>query len=311
MSLPARTGPSADAASSQQLRLIGDDVRPQPATHGLGEGVGDFGAPSATIAEPDGRQIDLFAPWVVLGRELESALGRGRFEEALRLRRMLEESYGPSVHTRDLGFLDRLGGGTWQCPPGDVLAVWMRIDEGLNGGEQLRACIRAGVFLRLLEAHTAECLVAAKPECLAALARVLSSDRRIGPEDGRRRARALVRDALLAGRELTSLDFDYDRPVADVLAEDLPPRWLACLGLIRRLWSAPPPDEPERGAFARPKVATGPEDEGASEFWRCLRVAEAADCPEDRLHEARRQMKRLRPELHALYMRRAVVRPQS
>jgi len=45
--------------------------------------------------------------------------------------------------------------------------------------------------------------------------------------------------------------------------------------------------------------------EAALEFWRCLQVAESVDTPEEVLHEARRRMKRLSPELHALYMRRA------
>src|SRR2546426_212519 len=61
------------------------------------------------------------------------------------------------------------------------------------------------------------------------------------PEGGGRRARALVRDALLNGRGPESLDFEEAPVIADLLAEDLPPRWLACLGLVRRLWSTPPP----------------------------------------------------------------------
>jgi hypothetical protein len=44
---------------------------------------------------------------------------------------------------------------------------------------------------------------------------------------GRREARRLVREALLAGRPLEPLDFRHDELVADTLAEDMPPRWLA------------------------------------------------------------------------------------
>jgi hypothetical protein len=40
-------------------------------------------------------------------------------------------------------------------------------------------------------------------------------------------------------------------------------------------------------------------------FWQCLRVAESPDCPYDLRHQARRRMKQLHPDLHALFMRRA------
>jgi hypothetical protein len=92
-----------------------------------------------------------------------------------------------------------------------------------------------------------------------------------------------------------------------VLAEDVTPRWLACLGLIRRLWTAPPA-EPDAVAFCGSGAGGLSDDEAALEFWHCLRVAENATCTDELVHEARRRMKLLHPELHALYMRRAVVR---
>jgi hypothetical protein len=121
--------------------------------------------------------------------------------------------------------------------------VWAEIDGLLGEHVYLRAPLRAGVFARLLASHTPETLVETRPECLPALTALLVSRPEISPGTGRWRARGLVRDALLAGRDLVSLDFGEDEPLADLLAEDFPPRWLACLGLIRRLWSAPPPDE--------------------------------------------------------------------
>jgi hypothetical protein len=39
-------------------------------------------------------------------------------------------------------------------------------------------------------------------------------------------------------------------------------------------------------------------------FWECLRVAETPECPEELLHEARRRMKKLHGDFHALYIRR-------
>jgi hypothetical protein len=44
-------------------------------------------------------------------------------------------------------------------------------------------------------------------------------------------------------------------------------------------------------------------EDPAMAFWACLRAAESRDCPDDLLHQARRRMKQLRPDLHALLMR--------
>jgi hypothetical protein len=63
-----------------------------------------------------------------------------------------------------------------------------------------------------------------------------------------------VRDSLLAGRLLEARDFHDDPAVADLLAEDLDPRWLACLGRIRRLWPAPPPRGAEWESLLAPEL---------------------------------------------------------
>ncbi len=292
---------------SGQLTLFSVDPRPLAGAECPGDTVQE--PAGQAVPAPDDRQIELFAHPVVLARELEVALGLGRFEEAAGLRRLLAEAYGPSRDTVALGFLERLGGLAWQREPGEALVVWAEIDGQLRERPHLRARLREGVFRRLLESHDAEALVTARPDCLPALAAVLRSGVVTTPEEGGRRARALVRDALLNGRGLESLDFEEDPAIADLLAEDLPPRWLACLGLVRRLWSTPPPDEADLEAL-RSSPAKAPSDETAAAlaFWQCLRVSESADCPEDLLHEARRRMKRLRPELHGLYMRRAGAR---
>jgi hypothetical protein len=285
----------------RQFTLFGAEPRPLPSAEGLDQPVAD----GAATAGADDRQIELFAQPVVLGRAMEAALAAGRFELAARLRVVLDETYGPSPRTQALGFLARLGAAVRDGPLGVPLSAWAEIDAQLAGHTHLRHCLRGGVFARLLATHTPEALVETRPECLPALAAVLASGREGSPEAGRRRARGLVRDALLAGRNLSSLDFEHDEAVADLLAEDLPPRWLACLGLIRRLWSATPPDEAGLEGFQNTTAEDRLGEEAALEFWRCLQVAETADCPEEMLHEARRSMKGLRPELHALYMRRA------
>ena len=249
-------------------------------------------------------QIDLFAPLVVLGREMDAAIAAGHFELAARLRSTLDERYGPSALTEGLGFLDRFGAVSWEDAPGAALSAWVEVDGHLADRPYLRARAREGVFARLLASHAPEALVEARPESLPFVAAAADSGGDGLPRAGRHRARGLVRDALLAGRALSSPEFAYDEAVADLLAEDFSPPWLACLGLIRRLWSGPPPDAGHGESFSS-TAADVPSPEGAArDFWRCLGVAESEDCPDERLHDARRRMKQLQPGLHALYMRR-------
>jgi len=291
--------------TSRQLMLFDAEPRLLEPEDDASGGPGDRPAGTAGLPDLEDGQIELFAQPAVLGREMEDALAAGRFELAARLRMFLDHTYGPSLLTHGLGFLERLGTSLWDGPPAEALTVWAEIDGRLGERTHVRDHLRAGVFARLLASHSPEALVEARPECLPALAAVLASGRDGSPEAGRRRARGLVRDALLAGRDLVSLDFGEDEPLADLLAEDFPPRWLACLGLIRRLWSAPPPHEADREGFRSTPAEAHSHEEVALEFWRCLQVAESTDTPEELLHEARRRMKRLSPELHALYMRRA------
>jgi hypothetical protein len=271
----------------------------------LAANAGEQGGASPALESPEDGQMALFAPRTVLTRDMDAAFNRGRFEEAARVRLTIDATFGPSPDTRDLGFLDRLGGRLWDGLSAVALSVWTDIDADLRQRPHLRARLRDGVFARLLESHSPEDLVETKPECLSPLTHVLACSLELSGDDGRRRARRLIRDALLAGRDLSSLDFKHDEPIADLLAEDFSPRWLACLGLLRRLWAASPPDgfDPTKARRAPADDHSG--DEAALEFWQCLCVAESADGPDDLVHEARRRMKQLRPEFHASYMKRA------
>jgi hypothetical protein len=288
--------------SSEQLTLFVADLRRLPALEGLSGGAGEHRPGDPEVAAIDVGQIELFAPRAVVWRELDIALVHGRFEEAARLRRLLEDNYGRSVETENLGFLERLDG-RWQESPKAVLSTWIEIDAHLEPLKYLQARVRDGVFARLLQSHAAGTLADARPECLPALTHVLA--RRSDASDGRRRARLLIRDALLAARGLEPLDFGHDPEVADLLAEDLPPRWLACLGVIRRLWPAPPPEDAALVEFSDQPAPGGSDEHAARAFWRCLQVAEDPGAAEELRHEARRRMKRLHTELHRQYMRRA------
>jgi hypothetical protein len=183
------------------------------------------------------------------------------------------------------------------------LSVWAEIDDGLASQPSLPERLRSAVFARLLESHAFGELLEARPESLPALAHVLRIRPGRSPEEGRREARVLVRDALLAGRALDALDFRENEAVAELLAEDLSPRWLACLGRVRRLWPASPPRDSESEALRQIALGAATDDEPAMAFWHCLRLAEIPACPEDLRQQARRRMKQLHPELHAQFMR--------
>ena len=149
----------------------------------------------------DDRQLDLFADRVVLFRELEAAIASGSFDEAHSLRAKIGESLGPEA-TRSLAPLDRLASLAWEGPPETPLAVWAEVDRQLADQPHLRDRVRGGAFARLLRSHGSERLLAARPDCLPALAHAVRSCLGRSPEEGRREARRLVRDSLLAGRAL-------------------------------------------------------------------------------------------------------------
>ena len=261
-------------------------------------------APAAAPAEAvDDRQLDLFADRAVLARELDAAITGGWFEAVAALRARVEEDVGPDA-ARSLAPLALFDGVAWD-PPETALSVWADVDRLLAGRPRLREQVRTGVFGRLLQSQRPAKLLAARPECLPVLARVVRERPDRPPEEGRREARALVRDSLLAGRPLEPLDFHDDQEVADLLAEDRDPRWLACLGRIRRLWPTTPPRGAEWESLGQVARGAARVDHPALEFWGCLRLAESPDCPDDLRQQARRRMKQLAPELHALFMRHA------
>jgi hypothetical protein len=255
-------------------------------------------------AEPDVEQIDLFAERARLARELEGALRGGDFPQARRLRRLFDETYGVSSETRALDCLEGLAEALASPLPEEALPVWLGLDSSLEKHPWLRRLLREGVLGRLLCSHSADDLASVSPGSLSALAWIFASGRGASPEDGKREARRLVRDGLLAGRRLESLDYPWDNALMDLLAEDEPPVWLACLGVIRRLWLAPRLSSEVVAMLSGPFVEPASQERAALAFWTCLRAAEDCDCAEGALHEARRRMKKLRPAFHALYMRR-------
>lgn len=299
---PRRSGP----VPAEQIPLFPEvDAHPTgPAPSALEDEPGD----AIADLSPDVGQIELFADRVVLARDLDLALEAGRFAHAAEILAALDEDYGPAGVSVWRSALSRLAATAWEEDvPAAALEAWAEMGAQLTGEPALRRRVFTGAFTRLLRSHAAEALAAAQPRCLPALFRALALGLGRGPQDRGLEGRALVRDALLAGRVLEPLDFWSDADVADLLAEDHPPRWLACLGRLRRLWPALPLPDPELVALA--PIARGdvdPED-AALGFWHCLRLAESPGCPDELRQQARRRMKQLHPDFHARFMRRAVL----
>ena len=127
----------------------------------------------------------------------------------------------------------------------------------------------------------------------------VSTDGRLPAE-----AAALLRDALLGGCDPAPGDFDDDRLV-DLLAENHGPVWLACLGALRHLWPVPPADSSELA----PLVVDSPDDdERGRQFWACLRRIVSCGRDDPAAVAARKRMKQLDIDMHALYMRVGVRR---
>lgn len=243
-------------------------------------------------------QLALFDDLAQTRRELDAALDHGDFEQALELRERLLATYG-GASAEPFEFLDTLAGRLWERSPREVFEAGLEVEDDLVTRPALAARVRRAVVLRLVARHGAEGVLAGVPEALPAVCNALGTLASIGEDSGeRRQARRLVRDTLRAGRGLAPLAFD-DPAVRDLLAEDLAPRWLACLGVVRRLWPVTPGDDGH-------DTDEDDDDARADAFWRCLAVAEDPAASDAALHDARKRMRRLHPTLHALYLRRLV-----
>jgi hypothetical protein len=273
-------------AELRQLTLFGTEPRPLPREDSGGDRDRESADRLAGFSEANSGQIDLFTERARLARDLEGALRGGDFPQADRLRRLFEENFGVSAETRALGFLERLADPLASALPEVALPAWHGLDSGLETHPRLRRLLREGVLGRLLCSYSADNLASVSPGSLPALAWVLAARPEASAEDGKREARCLVRDALLACRRFESPDFSWDEALADLLAEDDPPPWLACLGVIRRLWLAERFSSDVVSVLSSPFFEPGSEERAALAFWSCLRAAEDRDCPEVLLHEA-------------------------
>ncbi len=294
--------PAHESPGLRQLTLFETEPRPLGREGG---GPGESEARSlADSSEPGPDQIDLFSERARLARDVDDALREGDFSQALRLRCLFEENHGVSEETRALRLLEGFDEALASPVPEEALGAFHNLDPSFDEHPRLRRLLRTGVFGRLLRSHSPDDLASASPASIPILAWFLAAGPAASPEEGMRQARRLVRDALVAGRRLESLDFRWDEALTDLLAEDDSPPWLACLGVIRRVWPATRPGPEPLGAVPAPMAGSASEEVAALAFWSCLRAAENRDATESTLYEARRRMKALRPAFHALYMRR-------
>lgn len=257
--------------------------------------------PSGSESGDVPRQLPLFSEWTRLSGALGDALADADFAAARAICSQIGTTYGQASVPDWAGSLDAIRcDALWnRGDPRELLAAWRLVDAQLPSDAQRRTFRRA--FLRRLFAiHPPEDVVCGDTTALPLVANALVE---IGQTA---RARLLVRDALLAGGEVP--DIAEDQPVADLLSEDLGPRWLASLGAIRRLWPLPLPDPAERATLRATLEGAVPADDAdrACAFWDVLRLAECRSAlPESVLHAARRRLKCLHPDLHAAYMNRA------
>ena len=256
------------------------------------------------------RQMFLFEDRVLMIGELEQALRDADYRKALEAKTTLEQMYGAGAVPPGSSYLERLGADFWERPidPGERLSGWRTIARSLDGGGQRFTRARNAFFRRLFLVESPVELIRHDPESVVPVANTLYELEDL-TEGGR-----VIRDALLLGYDIRPLDLE-DEALSDLLSEDLAPRWLACLGGLRRLLPLPPLEPEEVTALEREmSAASDPlepldDDERALSFWRCLRVARLGSSVNERLRqEARKRMKTLNPELHALYMGALVVR---
>jgi hypothetical protein len=247
-----------------------------------------------------GEQLPLFEGQIPIRGELQEALRRAEYEEAQRVLRRLEETYGPDEETERLGFLHTLDVKIWEETT-DIsrrLTIWRGIESRLSDSPPNRRILRNGFFERLFTKHSPQEAVRRDPEIVEDVIQTLY-DLGKGVE-----ARTLVRDALLAGHPFGPVDFE-DEKISELLSEDLTPQWMASLGSMRHLWPQARPSEDDVSAFTRELSNPDPTDETerALAFWRAFCVAQLGRSIQERiLLEARKRMKKLHPGLHAEYM---------
>ena len=273
------------------------DVDP-PQSELVTAGVTDEG-PEAPFAEVLPGQCALFTAERELVGQIEAALASGRFEDARRHRDALVALEGPSTRTGELGTLDVVGdAGFWDRPLPVVVNEWLALQRHLDALPNLGRLICDGGLSRLLERHAPADLVLVAPAMLAPLTNRpcvgVGTDDPL-PAD----AAALVRDALLRGCAPAPEGFTEDR-VVDLLAENYGPVWLACLGALRHLWPVPPADS---GELAPSIVDAQDDDARGRQFWECLRRTVSCGRDDPAGVAARKRMKQLDPDMHALFMR--------
>jgi hypothetical protein len=233
---------------------------------------------------------------------LESALLDGRFEDARGLRDALSARRGPSRDTSELALLDQLGWPAfWTQPVHVCIDRWLELETGWTARPAARAQVRDGVLRRLVRAHGAAALVRAWPSLLPAIVNFLGK----GLTD-EEHAGALLRDALAAGLIAPSGDFDDPRFV-DLLAENRPPTWLACVGALHRVWPVPGLSADEL-ALALPAVPQENDDERGAQFWLCMRMTVSHARDSAAAGEARKRMRLLDAALHGQFMRQGIAR---
>jgi hypothetical protein len=259
---------------------------------------------STAVMVLPGQQALFTAERELIG-QIEAACASGRFEEVRGCCEALLALEGPSELTREVSAADEITDiGFWERPLRLILDDWPVMQRRLHDLPNLGGLIREGMLSRLIEHDRPAEIVRADPRMLPPLVNRLCAATRAGdpiPDA----AAALVRDALADWHRPEPHEFTHNE-LADLLAEEDGPAWLACLGALRHIWAVPPMAPPERTEPI--SFDTADEEERGARFWECLRIAASCTPDHPAAADARKRMKQLHPERHAWYMRSGVRR---
>ena len=259
-----------------------------------------FSDASTSASRPFVRgQGDLFEdrPALIEG-DILRALESGDFENAQRLLADHLDELAAFDQMRVLSTLPWRSAGFGHWPPEALADSWELMVASLRDYPAALAAVNRGMVITIRTAGMLSATLDRHPVLVPHAANALDSRN----QDEALLARELVRDALVRGDEVDPGPI-RDALVSDLLAENEAPRWLACLGVIRRLW------HPRRYSSsdiqewrASAQFADANEDK-ASGFWGCLCV-EWSTTEKPTLEEARRRMKFLRADWHEAWMER-------
>jgi len=259
-----------------------------------------FSDSSTSASRPFVRgQGDLFEdrPALIEG-DILRALESGDFEDAQRLLADRLDELAAFDQMQVLSTLPWRSAGFGHWPSEALADSWELMVGSLRDYPAALAAVNRGMVTTIRSAGMLSATLDRHPILVPHAANALDSHN----QDEALLARELVRDALVRGYEVDPGAI-RDALVSDLLAENEAPRWLACLGVIRRLWHPRRYSSSEIQEWRASAQFADANEDNAWGFWCCLCV-EWSTTDKPILEEARRRMKFLRADWHEAWMER-------